>query len=204
MKQELAQEIQNTAQDVVNQIHTAMTGKIMSFNASKGRATVRPYGKYITEEDGEMDYPDLTDVPVVFPYSMSAEVGITFPIKKGDDCLVIISETDLDEWLDGAAVDGSLRYDLNNAICIPGAMKKGGGAIEKAQKNNAVVISFGGATAMFSGSGMEIEGDLKVKDSIKCNSLNVGGSASCNGMTVNGNLTVNGTIINNGGVVLPG
>ena len=182
MRQELTQEIENTVRAIVNEVHTALPGEIVSFNTSSGTATVKPIGKFMTSSKKVLEYPNISDVPLVFPYCQQAGVGIAFPVFKGDSCLIIVSEVELDEWRSGAESEGSLRFDLTNAIAIPGLMNGGGDLIAKAKQKNAVVIGSAGAeicisdervdisvdevTFRVSESGIAIGGDLLVKGNI--------------------------------------
>ena len=42
------------------------------------------------------DYPILVDLPVIFP--RGGGVTLTFPIKEGDECLVVFSSRSIDFW----------------------------------------------------------------------------------------------------------
>lgn len=184
MLQELSQEIENTARAVVDEIHTALPGEIISFNASSGLAVVQPNGKYVTSDGKTLSYPTITEVPLVFPFCQQAGVGMAFPVNKGDSCVIIVSEVELDEWRSGADSEGSLRFDLTSAMAIPGLLWGGGDLISKAAKKNAVVIgasgtemtvsgdgvdvSVGGVTFSVSEDGIAVGGNLKVKGSVTC------------------------------------
>jgi hypothetical protein len=167
MLQELTAEIEETARAVVNDIHTAIPGKIVSYNANKCTVTVNPVGKFITSDDVELDYPTITEVPVVFPVCQSTGTGMAFPVKKGDSCLIIVSEVELDSWRSDAESDGSLRFDLTSAVVIPGLLKKGNAISKKAAKENAVVVGAGDVTLTVSRKGVTIDGNLTVTGDIK-------------------------------------
>lgn len=140
MLQDLVQQIEETSRGVMCELHTALPGKVISIDVETGMASVKPCGKYITPSGSKLEYPVLTEVPLVFPFSQSAGVGMAFPVNAGDGCLVIISETALDEWRSGAEAEAPLRYDLTNAIAIPGLLSAGGSLVAKACAQNAVVI----------------------------------------------------------------
>ena len=76
MLQEFTAEIEQTAKAVVNEIHTALPGEIVSYNAGAGTATVKPIGKYVTSDGKELNYPTITEAPVCFPFCQNAGVGI--------------------------------------------------------------------------------------------------------------------------------
>lgn len=166
MQQELVQQIEETAKDVMDGIHTALPAKIISFDPSKCVATIKPYGKYATSDGISLEYPTVTEVPVVFPVSPSTGVGMVFPVKAGDDCLIIVSEVELDEWRSGAESEGTLRFDLTSAIAIPGLLKTANSLAMKACNLNAVILSAGSTEIAVSGSGVAIKGNLTVDGNI--------------------------------------
>lgn len=165
MMQEFAQQVEDTARAVVGEMHTALPGTIVSFDPGRGTAMVQPAGKYTTAEGERLNYPQIPDVPVVFPFSQ-AGIGMVFPVRSGDGCLIIISEVELDEWRSGAESEGTLRFDLTNAVCIPGLLKTGGGLAAQAAEQNAVILASGGVSMSLSEAGIAINGDLKVNGNI--------------------------------------
>lgn len=162
MLQEFTDEIEKTAKAVVNDVHTALPGKIVSYNADECTATVNPIGKYITSDDVELDYPTITEAPVMFPCCQSTGTGMAFPVKKGDSCLIIVSEVELDSWRSGGDSEGSLQFDLTSAVVIPGLLKRGNAASKKADRDNAVVVAAGDVFLSVSEKGVTIKGDLTV------------------------------------------
>lgn len=186
MLQEFTQQIEESSRAIVNGIHTAIPGTIVFFDPEKCAASVQPNGKYVTNDGVSLSYPRITEVPVVFPFCQSTEIGMAFPVKKGDSCLIIVSEVELDEWLTGAESEGSLKFDLTNSICIPGLMKTGCKIAEEACGGNAVVVGgdnskaivsgeritllSGGSEITVTGSGTAIKGDLTVTGNIITNS----------------------------------
>ncbi len=182
MLQELTEQFEKTARAVVNEIHTALPGNIVSFDAEKGLAIVKPIGKYVTSNNKFLEYPEISEVPLVFPYSSQTEVGICFPVKIGDSCIIIISEVELDEWRNGAESEGSLRFDLTNAIAIPGLLQTGNSFISESVEKEAVIIAtsdskllvskgsvemtIGNTQIMASKLGTTVRGDFKVEGNI--------------------------------------
>lgn len=182
MLQEFTAEIEQTAKAVVNEIHTALPGEIVSYNAGAGTATVKPIGKYVTSDGKELNYPTITEAPVCFPFCQNAGVGIAFPVKKGDSCIIIISEVELDSWRSGADSEGSLRFDLTSAMVIPGLLEGGNEASEKAAKENSVIVTAGDVTLAVSGDGCKVDTGSTV--------MNV----TDDGVSIKGNLTVTGDV----------
>lgn len=150
MMQEVVQEIENLVMDAMKGIHTAMPGMISSFDPGSGKATVKPSGKFTSSGGKRMEYPAISDVPVAFPVCQSAGVGVAYPVKAGDSCIIIISEVELDEWRSGAESEGSLQFDLSSAMAVPGLLVGGGEMIQKACARDAVVIAGGASEVMVS------------------------------------------------------
>ena len=106
----------------VSNIHTAMPGRIVSYNPSTNRASVQPNGNYKSEDGRNIRYPIIHNVPIQFPMGQGGTAGITFPINAGDGCLLVFSETQNDDFLGGNKGDSPdvRRHSLNDAIAIPG------------------------------------------------------------------------------------
>jgi hypothetical protein len=188
MMQEFVQQIEETARAVVDDIHTALPGTVVSFDPGKGTATVKPNGKYLTADRKTLEYPQITDVPVVFPFCQTAGVGIAYPVLKGDSCLIVVSEVELDEWRSGAESEGSLRFDLTSAMCIPGLLEGGGSIISKACSNNAVIVGAGDVEVMVSDSGAVVtSGNTKM-------TVSDAGVAISGDLNVDGNISFTGSI----------
>jgi hypothetical protein len=168
MLQELVQQIEQTAKSVVSEVHTALPAEIVSFNPQKGFATVKPIGKYRLDDGTRIDYPIISDVPVVFPFCQSASVGMIFPIKAGDFCLLVMSEQEIDEFLHGKESDVSLQFDLTNAIAIPGLFKIGGNLLKKACIEDEVIIKANDTEVIVSKDGVSINADVRIKGNIIC------------------------------------
>lgn len=87
--------------------HALATIQSANFNDKTVTATVN-YSKTYFEKDpttGEQvpklqDYPILVDVPFLIIGGGGA--GVTFPIKQGDECLILFNDRDIDNWFAGA------------------------------------------------------------------------------------------------------
>ncbi|MBG6243578.1 MAG: translation initiation factor IF-2 [Candidatus Symbiopectobacterium sp. Dall1.0] len=108
-----------------NQLRVAMPGIIRSFNPDAITAVVQPAICSIqTDNDGNnssYDYPLLVDVPVVFP--RGGGCTLTFPVKEGDECLLIFADRCIDFWWQSGGVQTSVdprQHDLSDAFCIVG------------------------------------------------------------------------------------
>lgn len=128
--------------------HTALPGKVVSYDAASNRASVQPEGLYKAEDGSTIPYPVIYSVPVVFPCGMSGKAGITFPIYPGDGVLLVFSETQMDDFLTGGDSDDPRSHSLNDAIAVPGLYS--GGVNDSP---DAVCLRFGGSKVLLDGSG---------------------------------------------------
>lgn len=164
MMQELVAIINKTAKKAVSEIHTAVPAVITAFDAEKGLATVNPKAKFKKPNGDTMDYPAIVGVPVVFPQSQN--VTIAFPIKAGDNCLLVFGEKALDYWLYGKETDTELNFDLSNAIAIPSLATIGNAAMKMACDEDAAVVQAGDTVLKVKSDAIYIAGDLKVEGKI--------------------------------------
>jgi hypothetical protein len=81
--------------------------------AIKGKQTL-PDG---TVQD--LQLPLLVDVPIMFP--RAGGFALTFPIKKGDECLVVFSSRCIDSWWQTGGVQPQAEermHDLSDGFCF--------------------------------------------------------------------------------------
>lgn len=168
MLQEFVDQVEKVARSVMEEMHTAIPGKITAFDPGTGKATVKPYGTFTTGAGKKMAYPSITGVPMLTPQCQSSNIQIAFPIITGNDCLVIVSEQELDAWLGGGESENDMRFDLTSAIAIPGLSSKGSDALQEACKTGSVIISNGSTKLSVSKNGVDITGNLKVNGNISC------------------------------------
>lgn len=166
MLQEFVQNVEDTARDVMEELHTAIPGKFLSYDPDTGMAEVKPYGMFRAPTGKNMEYPVLTEVPVILPQCSSLGVEIAFPIQAGDDCLLIISEQELDSWLYREESDAELHFDLTSAIAIPGLSREKNSAMPEACKSGSLVLKCGSNKISISKNGVAISGNLTVDGNI--------------------------------------
>ncbi|SQC91535.1 Mu-like prophage protein gp45 [Cedecea neteri] len=68
-----------------------------------------------------VNYPLLVDVPVVFPHGGGC--SLTFPLKKGDECLVIFADRAIDFWWQSGGIQEPVdarQHSLSDAFVLPG------------------------------------------------------------------------------------
>ncbi len=140
MNQEFVQEMENKITSMINNVHTALPGKIQTFDPNTCTATVLPTGSYIAPNEQEMSYPAIPGTPVIIPQYELQNAVIAFPIKPGDGCLILFSEQQLDYFLYGASAS-DLHHDMTSAIAIVGLFNVSCDAIKEACQENAIVIA---------------------------------------------------------------
>jgi len=121
----LAEVLASERKTLNEQLRVALPGIIQSFDPDAVTAVVQPAIRYIERDNNgnkvTQDYPLLVDVPVVFP--RGGGCTLTFPVKEGDECLVIFADRCIDFWWQSGGiqepVDGRM-HDLSDAFCIVG------------------------------------------------------------------------------------
>jgi hypothetical protein len=119
-------EQQRTAiENELTNARVATPGIIISFDPVRQTASVQPA---ITENvqvgDGPasaVSLPILTDVPVQFP--RAGGYSLTFPVKPGDECLLVFCDMCIDGWWQSGGVQDQMekrRHDLSDAMAILG------------------------------------------------------------------------------------
>lgn len=169
---DIAQQIKEVAGDQVSNVHTALLGKVTAFDPGKCEATVQPYGSFAMSDGATAPYPAITQVPVVIPYCTGAGVGIGLPVKAGDDVLLIIPEVDIATWRTGSASNGSMRFDISNAVCIPGPLKKSP-LMQKAVSSGGAVIGTAGCNIVVTAGGVTINGNVTVNGDVTAGGISL-------------------------------
>ena len=63
------------------------------------------------------NYPILVDLPVIFP--RGGGVTLTFPIKEGDECLIVFSSRSIDFWWQNGGVQERADGRILDLSCRP-------------------------------------------------------------------------------------
>ena len=214
-------------------LRCASPGIIMSFDPDTQTATVQiaiterikcnadefiaKYGANVAS----IEIPILPDVPVVYP--CAGDFFLTFPVKAGNECLVVFSDACIDAWFQSGGVQDQMslrRHDLSDAFAIVGVTsqphKLTGWSTNSVQlrnknKTNFVELSetelnmtFGANKIKIDASGITITGPVTLN-----NTLDVKGTTNLEAVTTIENHIfldhkhLPGTGGNTGGVVIP-
>lgn len=109
----------------LGEVHTAIPGRVESYDATLQRVSIQPVIKEAFEDEtGERvvaRLPVIPGVPVQWP--QGGGYFISFPLEVGDTGLLLFSQASLDVWLsEGGEVDplDDRRFHLTDGIFIPG------------------------------------------------------------------------------------
>lgn len=124
---------------IFSMLRVSMPGIIQSFDPIAVTCTVQPaISGQAADELGNyksQPLPLLLDVPVIFP--RGGGCTLTFPVKAGDECLVIFSDRCIDFWWQNGGVQEPVdprQHDLSDAFALVGPMSQ-------AQKISAINTS---------------------------------------------------------------
>lgn len=113
------------AQAIMSAMRVSMPGIIQSFDPDAVTAVVQPAIKGAEQDESgaelSVNLPLLVDVPVLFP--RGGGCTLTFPVKAGDECLVIFADRCIDFWWQSGGVQEPVddrMHDLSDAFCIVG------------------------------------------------------------------------------------
>ncbi|MGT8724758.1 Gp138 family membrane-puncturing spike protein [Klebsiella oxytoca] len=152
------------AQAIMSAIRVSIPGIIQSFDPGTVTAVVQPSIRGVEHDESgteiSANLPLLVDVPVVFP--RGGGCTLTFPVKEGDECLVIFADRCIDFWWQSGGiqepVDGRM-HDLSDAFCIVGPQsqaKKISGisasAVELRSDDGSAKLSLNPASGAISGT----------------------------------------------------
>ena len=158
---------------------TALPGIIVSADLGAQTCSVQPAIQgCITSKDGSeqnVNLPMLVDVPLVFP--RGGGYALTFPVRAGDECLVVFASRCIDAWWQSGGVQKAAErrmHDLSDgfAILAPTSQQRklagvSTSAVQLRDEGGATFVSIEGGTII-------LNGNVEVKGNITCNGTNIG------------------------------
>jgi hypothetical protein len=196
MRQDIVEAAEGMVRDILNSsVHTAMPGKILSYDVETGLANVQPIGSYYCDRL-EMEYPIIPSIPICVTAN-SDGIAMCMPIKAGDIVLLVCSEQSLSAFLsDTTEGQSNERFELTNCIAIPSLLKVPVDAQKEAIEEDAVIITNKDTKIIMRNDGIEVKGDTKAEGNIE-----ITGNATINGkISITGDVLVTGNITATGNI----
>ncbi len=127
-------------------LNAVKVGKITAFDAAKRTASVKIVFSRRLVDGAIQDYPELRMCPV---FTLQGGGGyLSFPVKVGDECLVLFSDSNLDAWYETGNItlpyDGR-RHDLSDGIVLVGLNNPTANSLSPAVTADEVSLTFGGS-----------------------------------------------------------
>lgn len=185
---------------------TALPAIINTINTAEMTCTCQPSIQMrVQSEAGLFSWVTiklLLDVPIVFP--SAGGFSLTFPLRAGDEVLVVFSSRCIDSWWQsgGVQTQAELRmHDLSDGFAIPGP-KSVPHALSPAFDLTKVQLRADDNSSHIS---IDQSGNVEV---LAASAVTVTATTSVtingpSGITLNGNVTVDGTITATGLVTAP-
>lgn len=120
---EIRQAVNSWIDQKTSNIQTTLPGKIVSYDPDRNRAQVQPTGTYKVDDDRELAYPIIHEVPVIMPTAGGGSSGLTMPIEPGDGVILHFSQRELDTFLQpGSVSEDKRKHDMNDCIATIGLL----------------------------------------------------------------------------------
>lgn len=106
--------------NIFDRLNCHTIGIIDSFDESNQTAEIQVVFKK-TFENKEHEPPLLVDCPVIVLGGSAG--GLRLPITKGDHCLVLFNDVNIDNWYEGAVnmiPESNRKHDLSDGIALVG------------------------------------------------------------------------------------
>lgn len=120
-EEDFVQSLETFLQARLEDIHTMLPGRIVSYDDTTRLATVKPSVSMRSLHGDILDIPPIDSVPVVWPGS--SDFSIRGQLRNGDGVVLYFAESGLGGWLRGsedAEADDETRFSLHDAIAVPG------------------------------------------------------------------------------------
>ena len=157
----------NLKQRIDKELRVAIPAKITKIDYDKMTCECQPLiREKMRLANGQytgVDLPLLLDVPIV--YSGSTDYSITFPLKVGDEGLVIFADMCIDTWWQSGDVQDQFearRHDLSDGFFIPAQLSQPKKYTNIDQANLEIKNRISGTGIKVTNEGVTITGKLTV------------------------------------------
>lgn len=180
---------------IFSMMRVSLPGIIQSFDPETVTCVVQPAIKGAVPDDSGVPVSSemtlLMDVPVMFP--RGGGCTLTFPIKPGDECLIVFSDRCTDFWWQSGGVQepaDDRQHDLSDAFAIVGpqsqAKKISGISMSGAQLRTDDGAAF---VEVAAGHAITVQTPGKLTASAQG-----GAEITAPEIVLNGNVTINGNL----------
>ena len=146
-------------------IHTALPGKVVNYDASKQVADIQPLVKDVYHSTSgallTRSFPLLPSVPVAF--TRAGGYFVSMPLEAGDTGMLIFSELPIDRWRstgqESHPVDAR-RHGVNNAVFFPGVRPRAQALAEDGVADHMVLGKEGGCQVHVKPDEVNLDGGL--------------------------------------------
>jgi hypothetical protein len=127
MINEVVEALQLLIESSLSDVNTSTPGTIISYDAARNRAIVRPSLPKALSNGDSLDPPQIIEVPVVWPANGGGAGSFTMPLKPGDGVMLSFQHRSLEGWLNGnnAMPDDPRQFDLSDCVAHPGLAASG-------------------------------------------------------------------------------
>lgn len=189
------QSFDTLAASIFSMMRVSIPGIIQSFDPETVTCVVQPAIKGAVPNDSGVpvssDMTLLMDVPVMFP--RGGGCTLTFPIKPGDECLIVFGDRCIDFWWQSGGVQEPVddrQHDLSDAFAIVGpqsqAKKISGISMSGAQLRTDDGAAF---VEVAAGHAITVQTPGKLTASAQG-----GAEITAPEIVLNGNVTINGNL----------
>lgn len=113
--------IQTVIDVAMESFNTCLPGTFETYDFSSQKASVQPMLTKKYADGVVQTFKPIAEVPVMFPRTKNS--GITFPISRGDGCLILFTQRSMELYLNSGEISNPgdpRKFDLSDAIAIPG------------------------------------------------------------------------------------
>ena len=160
---ELANLLRVASAQSTKSMNTCLPGTVLSYDAGKQLASVKPMLKMRQPDGREEEIPVLNSVPVIWPRSGGA--SLTFPVSSGDGCLLLFSQRSIDEYKSEGKVVTPLdprSFDLSDAVAIMGFVSFSGGG----GPSDAIQLKLGDLSIVIGDGKITLNGDVRIEGNL--------------------------------------
>jgi len=99
-------------------VRVCMPATVESFDGPSQTCSAKPSLTELASDGSRTTLPVVTGIPVMFPGS--ASFGLTFPLAKGDNVLLVFADSCIDGWYAGVSNTNTRTHHLSDCYAIPG------------------------------------------------------------------------------------